>query len=184
MILILAGVPGSGKSTVLNVIKNMFPAIQIVNYGEVMLQEAALQGLERDTLRHLPVEDQQEIGYKACCKIAENHNFTIVDTHACIKTPAGYCPGLPLKILNALNPKGLILIESSPSIIIERRQKDKLRKRDEEDLIELAKHQELSRSYLVSASVLTGAILSIINNDSENISENLQPLIKFIETRI
>jgi adenylate kinase len=94
----------------------------------------------------------------------------------------GYCPGIPLKILNALNPKGLILVQSSPSTIIERRQRDNLRKRDKEDLSELTLHQELTRGFLVSASILTGAVLCIVNNDSEKISENIQPLIKLIES--
>jgi adenylate kinase len=134
-------------------------------------------------LRSLPIEKQQEIGIAASHKIAQRkHPLTIVDTHACIKTPVGYCPGIPLKILNALNPKGLILVESSPSIILERRQKDNSRKRDKERLSDLTLHQELTRSFLASASVLTGAVLCVVNNDSEKISENIEPLVKLIES--
>lgn len=181
MIIILVGVPGSGKTTVLNALKSTYPSIDIVNYGEVMLKEAALQGLERDALRKLPVDKQQEIGLAACQRIAkEDKKLTIVDTHACIKTPVGYCPGIPLKVLNALNPKGLVLVQASPSIIVERRAKDSQRKRDDEDLNELSLHQELTRNYLVAASTLTGAVLCIVNNDSENLSNNIQPLVQFI----
>lgn len=183
MILILVGIPGSGKSSVLNALKELFPSVNVVNYGEIMLQEAAHQGLERDAMRTLSIEKQQEIGLAAAQKIAKaNHRLTIVDTHACIKTPVGFCPGIPLKILTALNPKGLILVQSSPALIIERRQKDISRKRDKEDLSELTLHQELTRTFLVSASALTGAVLCIVNNDSGKISENIQPLVKLIES--
>lgn len=183
MILILAGIPGSGKSTVLNVLKSEFPSINIVNYGEMMLQEAALQGLERDTIRKLPIEQQLKIGLSASNKISQTtHPLTIVDTHACIKTPIGFCPGISLPILNSLNPKGFILVHSSPLIILERRKNDQSRKRDNENVSDLALHQELTRTFLVSASILTGAVLCIVNNDSEDISENMQPLRNFIES--
>jgi adenylate kinase len=65
-------------------IGDVFAAIDIVNYGEVMLREAAFQGLDRDTLRHLPIEKQQEIGLAASHKIAQaNHHLTIsIHMHA------------------------------------------------------------------------------------------------------
>lgn len=184
MTIILVGIPGTGKSTILNAIKNEKPFITVVNYGEIMLQEAALQGLERDALRKLPIEEQQEIGLAASLRIAQksHHSLTIVDTHACVKTPLGYCPGIPMKILKALNPKGLVLVQSSPSIILDRRFKDGSRKRDDEDLNSLHLHQELTKAFLVSASTITGAILCILNNDSEIVAENIGPLVRLIDS--
>lgn len=183
MNIILVGIPGSGKSTILKTLNDLYPSIAIVNYGEVMLKEATLQGLDRDSLRKLPIEEQQEIGLAASHKISQqSHGLTIVDTHACINTPVGYCPGIPLKILNALNPKALVLVQSSPSIIMNRRVRDSFRNRDEEDLNQLILHQELTRGYLVSASTLTGAVLCLINNDSEMILENIRPLVKLVES--
>ncbi len=183
MIVILVGIPGSGKSTVLKTLKDVSPSITIVNYDEVMLREALFQGFERDFLRKMSIEKQQEIGLAASLKIAQkSQGITIVDTHACIKTPVGYCPVIPLKILNALNPKALVLVQCSPSLLVERRAQDSLRQRDEEELHELALHQELTRAYLAAASTLTGAVLCVVNNDSESITENIQPLVKLIQS--
>lgn len=183
MIVILAGIPGAGTSTVLKALKDRHSSITIVNYGEVMLREAALQGFERDFLRKMSNEKQQEIGLVASRKIAEkSQGITIVDIPACIKTPVGYYPGIPLKILNALNPKALVLVQCSPSSIVERRARDGLRQRDEEELHELALHQEFTRAYLAAASILTGAVLCIVDNESESLTENIQPLVKLIQS--
>ena len=184
MILVLCGIPGAGKSSVLSALKERFPAIHIVNYGDVMLEEGAGQGFDRDALRRLPIEKQQEIGLEAAHKIARNsgRGITIVDTHAFVRTPMGYIPGIPHKVLDALKPRGLIFLQTSPSIIIERREGDKSRKRDEETMDEIALHQELTRSLLVSASMVTGAMLCVVNNDGDNISENIRPLVKFLQS--
>jgi adenylate kinase len=182
MCIILTGIPGVGKSTVLNALKEVCNDITIVNYGEVMLQQATLQGLDRDSLRKLPVEQQQEIGLMACHQIAEqSHPLTIIDTHACIKTPFGFCPGLPLRVLQILEPTMLVQVYSSPEIILRRRRNDHLRKRDEETLSDLTLHQDLTRSFLISASTFTGATLYLINNDSDTIFGNIQPLVNSIK---
>lgn len=185
MILVLCGIPGAGKSSVLNALQERFASLKIVNYGDVMLEAGANQGLDRDALRRLPIDKQQEVGLAAAQKIAQRggQGVTIVDTHAFIRTPMGYIPGIPLKVLNALSPKGLVFLQTSPSIIVERRQRDPSRKRDQESLEELALHQELTRDLLVSASMFTGAVLCIVNNDGKNISDNIQPLVNFIGSK-
>lgn len=183
MILVLCGIPGAGKSSVLNALKERFSTIKIVNYGDVMLEEGAGQGFDRDALRRLPIEQQQDIGLAAAQKIGKSVGLTIVDTHAFIRTPMGYIPGIPLKVIEALRPKGFIFLQTSPKVIVERRERDKSRNRDEESLEELALHQELTRALLTSASMMTGRVLCVLNNDSVNISDNIRPLINFIEGR-
>lgn len=183
MIVVLVGVPGSGKSTILKATIELCPFVQEVNYGEIMLKEAALRGADRDALRKMAVDKQQEIGQAAAARIAkESKGLTIIDTHACIRTETGYCPGLPLKILNALNPKAFVMVECPPDLIVERRLKDASRKRDEESLQELSLHQELTRAYLAACSTLTGAVLCIVQNGRNPISENIHPLQKLLHS--
>lgn len=151
----------------------------MVNYGEVMLR----QGIDRDALRRMPLEQQQEQGLRAACTIAqESKGITILDTHACIKTDVGYCPGLPLKVLNALNPKALVLIEASPAQVIERRSRDHSRQRDQESEQEITCHLQLTLDYLAAASILTGALFCRIENGNRAISENIQPLLRLIKS--
>lgn len=184
-IIILVGIPGCGKSTVLKAVNEIYPHVKVVNYGEKMLQEAALMGTDRDTLRKMAVDKQQEIGLAAAVRIAkEVKGLTIVDTHASIKTEVGYCPGIPLKVLNALHPKALAMIQCAPQVIMERRSKDKSRLRDEENKEELSLHQELTQQYLVAASMVTGAFLCMIQNQSQDIKKNINPLIKLIQSLI
>lgn len=181
--IILVGIPGSGKSSILKEAVRQIPSIHVVNYGDKMLEIASDEGLTRDLLRKMPLQDQQKIGVKAAKKIMrEKQPMTLVDTHALIRTDFGFCPGLPREVLEILEPRGLAWVECRPSVIVQRRSKDASRARDEESEEELTLHQELSRAYLASCSMATGAILCQINNESSSISQNALPLIQLIQS--
>jgi len=183
MLIVVVGIPGVGKSTVLEAILRKCPSTTIVNYGDVMVQEAMLSGIDRDTLQKMPIKKQQEMGKAAAVRIAsEARGVTIVDTHACIRTEIGYCPVLPLQVLEVLQPQALVLITCSPLLIIKRRERDGKRMRDEENIPELTLYQELAREYLVACSTLTGAPLCIVHNDSDAVSHNIRSLVRLIES--
>jgi adenylate kinase len=148
-----------------------------------MLEEAALEGLSRDQPRRLPLAKQREIGIHAASKMAQREKgIVLIDTHALIRTPTGYIPGLPKEVLEILSPSALAWIECAPSIVIQRRERDHLRARDKESAEELSLHQELSRAYLTACAVMTGAVLCCINNSGPSIEENAAPLIQLIES--
>jgi adenylate kinase len=159
-------------------------SIHVINYGDQMLKEAASEGITRDMLRKLPIQDQQKIGARAARKMIQHQQkeIMIIDTHAFIRTSHGYCPGLPLEVLEILSPKACVLVECSPSIILTRRAQDHSRARDEETEEELSTHQELSRSFLTACSMFTGAILCCVPNHGPSISQNALPLVKLIQT--
>jgi len=180
--IILVGVPGCGKSSILKEIVRQIPSVVIVNYGDQMLEEAAHTGITRDQLRKMPLADQQEIGVKAARRIMQKREpIVIVDTHALIKTDIGFCPGLPKEVLQILAPKALVWIECPPSLILERRKGDSSRKRDEETESEILLHQELIRAYLAACSMEAGALLCNLSNDHHSIENNAQPFIRLIE---
>ncbi len=64
----------------------------------------------RDQMRKLPVEKQKELQTLASRRIIEdfselgNNGIGLVDTHAVIKTPSGYLPGLPKYVIEVINP--------------------------------------------------------------------------------
>lgn len=180
--ILLVGVPGSGKSSLLKEVIRQTPALSVINYGDAMLEEAATSGITRDTLRKLPTSAQQKIGIEAAKKIVQKEvKIALIDTHAWIRTPVGFCPGLPKEVLNILAPKACAWIECSPSLILHRRREDPSRNRDAETEEEIALQQELTRAYLAACSMETGALLLCIHNDSPSIENNARPLIELLQ---
>ena len=181
-IIIVTGIPGSGKTTILQEVAKNFPKLEIINYGDAMLEEASFNGIERDTLRKLAFEKQQEIGLRAAEKIAlQSKGVTIIDTHAFIKTPLGYVPGVPYNILQILQPKALVMIECEASLIHERRKHDMTRSRDVDSIEEIEYHQSLNRSFMTACSALTQALLLPLHNKALP-KDSIQPFIQLIKT--
>lgn len=181
MRVIIAGIPGAGKTTVLNEalkIKEM----EVINYGDVMFEMAKQEGIEnRDEMRKLPYEKQRELQLKAAKKIAEKDDI-IIDTHCTIKTPYGYLPGLPYDVLQILQPKRIILIEAEPEEIEARRKKDEgIRKRDEESREEIELHQMMNRVAAMSYAVITNATVKIVKNRQGKIEEAAREIAKALK---
>ncbi|KAA0009016.1 MAG: adenylate kinase [Thermoplasmata archaeon] len=182
MIAIVAGIPGAGKTTVMNeVLKKR--EYKVVNYGDEIFKIAKERRLveHRDELRKLPYEMQREMQIEAAKRIAKLGN-AIVDTHCTIKTPFGYLPGLPYDVLSILKPSRIILIEANPEEIMERRKKDaEIRIRDEESIESMEEHQLMNRIAGMSYAVLTGATLKIIKNRQGRLEAAAEEMIKALE---
>lgn len=179
--IILVGIPGCGKSSIIKETLRQAPQVHVVNYGDQMLKEAAALGLNRDQLRILPLPKQREIGIRVAEKMVRHEKgIVLIDTHALIRTPTGYIPGLPKEVLEVLAPNVLAWIECSPQTVMQRRADDNLRSRDKESIEELALHQELSRAYLAACSVATGAVLCCVDNSDPSIERNAAPLVQLI----
>ena len=172
-IVIVGGVPGVGKTTVIN--KALSQAekagleVTTMVYGSVMMEMASemFNVKDRDDLRRLPEDKQKIVQKEAANRIAERsaNKLVLVDTHYSIKTGSGiYLQGIPSWVSDALNPKLLVLIETNPEDIAERRNKDSSRKRDEENIALLKEHQEINRTSATTICQKTGALLGIITN--------------------
>lgn len=181
--IVLVGIPGAGKSSILKEVCQLCNVV-VVNYGDKMMEEAASENITRDTLRKMPFREQQKIGVKAARKIIQEYsdNVVIIDTHALIKTNIGYCPGLPLEVLQILSPTAYALVECRSDIILERRSKDPIRTRDKESVEELVMHQELTRSFITACSMQTSSLLCCIQNNNLEISQNIIPLVQLIHS--
>ena len=168
-VVIVTGVPGVGKSTVMNAAEEY--GYKIVNFGTTMLEEAQKDGVaDRDDMRKLDVEDQQRLQKQAGEKISRMGNV-VVDTHASILTPAGYMPGLPEWTARALNPDIIVLVEATPEEIQGRRNKDSSRERDKDDV---GLHQSVNREYAAVAAVITGAAVAIVENHDNQIDKAVE----------
>jgi adenylate kinase len=154
--IILVAVPGSGKSTTLKYVKEMLPDVNIVNYGDYMLEVAKKNyGItNRDDMRKkLPVEEYRKVQEIAAEEIAKLPGDVIIDTHASIRVQGGFYPGLPDRIITKLRPDAIILMEFNPKDILERRAKDTgLRDREEETPESIELHQLANRYYAFAAA--------------------------------
>jgi adenylate kinase len=182
MMIIVVGIPGSGKTSILREVQQAMPHVQVVNYGNKMLEAAEVS--DRDLLRKMPTDKQRSIGISAAQgMVKEYKGTTIVDTHALVRTEFGYCPGLPKEVLEILSPKICAIVECAPSVILQRRTHDEgIRKRDVESEEKLSLHQKLSHSYLTACCMITGALFCQIDNSSPHIQENAALLINAIKS--
>ncbi len=181
MKIIVAGVPGVGKTTIMEEVAKR-SNYKIVNYGTVMLDIAQKEGLveHRDEMRKLPVDVQRRIQKEAAKRIGGMENV-IVDTHLTIKTPAGYLPGLPVWVLERLKPDLIVVIEATPQEIAGRRAKDETRLRDSESVKDIEEHLQANRYAAFACSVYSGANVLILENNEGMVEEAVEKFLEAIK---
>ncbi len=183
-LVVLTGIPGSGSTTLLNKALEEVDYLHL-NYGDIMTEIAIEEKIveDRDQLRKLPAETQKVIQKKAAKKIKEQSESqnVIVDTHCTISTPNGYLPGLPIWVLNELEPSNFILVEANPDEIIYRRMNDDTRVRDVEKAKNIKLHQEMNRAAAMSYATLTGATVKIIENHDNHLPATVSKLVDVLK---
>jgi adenylate kinase len=189
-IIIVAGVPGAGKSTVLlEAWKRVEKELNytIVSFGTEMLQLCKLAGLvaDRDEMRNLTPDAQEEMQWRATKRIAERPENILLDTHCTIKTGSGsYLPGFTPRMLERMSPKAIILVDAHEAEIRGRRRLDKSRPlrtiESNEDILE---HKLINRAYAAAFSARSCCLLRIIQNNTgefERAVEEFVSTIRFI----
>ncbi len=187
-LIIIAGISGVGKTTVLEEAIKMASErgknYRVINFGDIMFEIAKNENLvtHRDEMRKLPLNEQRNIQRLAAKKIASMsyEENIILDTHITIKTPKGYMPGLPIWVLEELEPTGIVLIEAAPEEIYARRKRDNNRKRDTEPLERINLHQIYNRYMAASYSMVTGATVDIVKNKEGKILEAVKDLLSIL----
>jgi len=175
-LVIVVGLPGVGKSTVLGELEKEASKqglkIQIVNYGTVMMslaEESGRQVAHRDEMRKRSTSFQRELQAEAARRIASMaeafDGVTLVDTHMIVKAGSGYLPGLPSHVLSLLKPSLIALIEAPSDSILARRLKDaEIRERETPVAEEVEFEIQLSRVMAAACSALTGAPMMVVEN--------------------
>jgi|ECHhosMinimDraft_1075155.scaffolds.fasta_scaffold00088_25 adenylate kinase len=174
---VVTGIPGVGKTTVLSaaseILKSRNTPFSIVNYGSYMLNLAlSMKYVEdRDSIRKLPLSKQRDLQFEAARRIVEDASnlgekgVVLVDTHAVIRTPNGYLPGLPKHVVEILSPYVIFLIESTPENILSRQRNDTARARqDYADLEVIREAIWFARMAAMSSAVLSGSAVKIVEN--------------------
>jgi len=180
MVVILAGVPGVGKTAVVEKVMER-KEVNFITYGTVMLEIAREMGIhDRDEMRKLSIERQRELQELTAERVSKMGDV-VIDTHCAIKTPSGYLPGFPYAILKRLDPHLIILIEAEADEIMRRRMKDKgIRKRDEESIHDIEEHQLMNRIAAMSYAVLVSATVKIVKNNDGMAEKAAEEIIKVL----
>lgn len=164
----VVGIPGVGKTTIVDKLNRTVAGSKLVTFGTVMTEEGKGLGWikHRDELRKLPVEKQKRLQKLTAARIARTSaRVLFVDTHLFIRTGEGFWPGLPFEVVRTLKPTHLVLVEATPEEILSRRQNDKTRYRDAATAFDLQGELALARSFLTVSSTLTGAPMLIASNE-------------------
>jgi len=183
-VIVLTGVPASGETTVtkkaIEKLERQGQPFKMVTYSDVMLDEALRRGWVkvRDDIRKLEPGQQRELQKIAARAIAQMATTAlVVDTHATVRTPRGYLPGLPTWVLDELKPELILIVETAPSEIIRRRNADKSRQRDAQDAMAVQQHQDVNKAICMAYAAYSGATVKILQNPDGKLGEAVAELV-------
>ncbi len=188
-VIIVAGVPGVGKTTVLQELetvaeKRKIP-LKIINFGDVMNQLFKKEGkqIHRDQMRRQDLALQARVQLKAARKVNNmlGRSTLVVDTHMFVRTADGIWPGTPKRVLDAIGPDLIVLIEADPDEVAKRRKVDRTRDRESNSVEEVKADLEWSR-YMASAdATLAGIPIQIVQNMEGSQNQAAKELLKIID---
>ena len=183
---VVVGIPGVGKTTLINkiveIIKNNDKSVRVTNYGTIMFEVAKENGIsDRDELRKLPISEQKNLQKIAAEKLSKTEgDVIIIDTHAFIRTPEGFNPGLPYHVLQIIQPSHFILVTAKTEEIYNRRMKDETRNRDKVSIETIKKELDIQSAMMSACSVLSGSPLKPVLNSEGKLEEAANQIIRAI----
>lgn len=179
----IVGLSGVGKSTVIEEAMLLSDKeYKVINYGDRMLETAKEQDLadSRDEMTKLDQERYKELQMDAAESIVEDakDGEVLLDTHAAIKSPYGFIPGLPKWTLEHLDPAKIIVIDASPKQIFKRSQGDNGRDREHESVEDVSLYRNVAREMASAGAVMTGAYLQVLKNEPGNAQKTAEKLVE------
>ncbi len=182
---IIVGLSGVGKGTVIEEAMLLSDQeYEVINYGDKMVETAKEEGLvdDRDEMKELGVDTYKRIQKEAAESIVEEaeDKDVLVDTHAAIKSPFGYIPGLPKWTIENLDPKKIIMLDASGQAIYDR-MKDDDRDREHESPEGINEYREVAREMAATGAVLSGAYLQVIENKDGMAEQAAEELVETLK---
>jgi len=186
MIYVIFGVPGVGKTLVINgVIEKT--GIELVNWGDLTEEIAKAQGLveERDDIRKMSFKKQLPIQEKVAqriIEIARHQENLLIETHAAVKTPQGFWAGLNYDSIRKIMPDTFIALETSAENIMSRRKNDKTRERkDDHTLEEVQTHIRITREMASTFAVLSAGTVFFVENKEGDVDYAVGRIVEMME---
>jgi len=178
---LVSGVTGVGLSSVCQTVRRKLgEGYKLINFGDVMLEQAATSGVvtERGDLATLSQTQTRRLQRRAgefVADEAERANI-ILSTHLAVETQAGYIQGLPDEVLHDVSPTTFALVEASPEAILERR-RDGEQETQAASERKIAFEQDLNRSAALQYARTQNAPVRFIENEG-SVEEAAERLVE------
>jgi len=185
--IVVVGIPGVGKTSLLakmlEILGSKDRSVTVISFGTTMFDIAKENGVEdRDQLRSLPISEQKDLQKAAASRIAgRSEQIVIIDTHAFVRSPEGYYPGLPAHVLEIIRPTNFVSVTARPEEIFSRRVSDVTRKRDKVNILDIKKELAVQSGMMSACSVITGSPIKQILNGEGRIDEAADKIIRSME---
>lgn len=167
---LILGTPGAGKTAVIRGVKEA----ELFSVGTEMLAEYSKEfGVtERDQMRKLMIpnpDDAERIRYSVFKRVVAKSGTVAIDTHASIKSGTGYLPGFSHEDLELLKGqiKAIIYIDVNTKDLLERREKDKTRVREQDTEDDLDQYREVNIALTTTYSLYLEVPFYIIKNGND-----------------
>lgn len=166
---LVSGVTGVGLSSVCQTVRRgLGEGYKLINFGDVMLEQAAANGIttDRSKLAGLSKAQTRRLQRRAGEFVADEAATTdvILSTHLAVETQDGYVQGMPAEVLHDVSPGAFILVEASPETILDRRRESD---RDVPEATErkISFEQDLNRSAALQYARDQDAPVRFIENE-------------------
>ena len=173
------GLPGAGKTTVLNGAQKKHSEYKILNYGTLMFEIARekFKLTNRDEIRKMTAEQQKKVQAEVGKRLSKEKGKVILDTHCSVLNPdkGFYLPGLRHSILKGVKVDMIVLITGEINELAERRKNDKTRVRAV-DSKEIEEHDQYNRMLLAAYSAMFEAPAKVIINRNGKVEEAVEEL--------
>jgi adenylate kinase len=165
---LVSGVPGVGASTVCDRALDRLGDVQLVNFRDVMLEQAVARGVadRRADLAGLSARETRRLQRRAGEFVADRAAVRDVLLNAVLATDTdeGYLPGLTSETLDGAVPDRFVLLEAAPETVARRRAESD---RDYGDPTprEVRFQQELNRTATASFAADAGRPVHHVENE-------------------
>lgn len=184
---VVFGVPGVGKTSVIKSVVEK-TGVKRVHWGDLSREIATEQGLIKDIdeLRKLELNAQLKVKELVVNKIiAEAYsaeNDIMIETHAAIKTPQGFLPGLEMKTIQQLDPDVFVVIEAKPELVFQRRLLDEARTRkDDLTIDEVEESLRVTRQMAMTYAVLASGTVLFVENKEGDLEHAVDKVTELIQ---
>ena len=184
-IIVIVGVPGAGKSSVLEEVhKKRAKIFDVVSFGTEMFNLCIERKLveNRDQMRNLTHALQMDLQIETARIITNKKGNLLLDTHCAILTPGGYMSGITNQMIDILNPLAIILVDAHEVEIAGRRKLDQNRPtRTMEAFDEILLHRKINRSFATAFAQRSNALLKIVQNNTGEFERCVNDIIKTLD---